>query len=258
MIAGHEIQTESEGTGADPSDPERLLYHYSMAAWEHLDQALVCAKQHEDHWSRTSPEERSKLLAQAAQKMRQNRGNLIGVMMADGGKTILEADPEVSEAIDFAEYYLRSMKKMHACKDIQWAPKGTILVTPPWNFPISIPSGGILAALVAGNCVLFKPAPESVLSGWELVKTLWEAGIPKEVLQFINCPDDPEGSKLIADPRVNCIILTGATSTAKLFMHLKPGLDLSAETGGKNAIIVTALADHRFSNQRHRSFRLWS
>jgi RHH-type proline utilization regulon transcriptional repressor/proline dehydrogenase/delta 1-pyrroline-5-carboxylate dehydrogenase len=243
VISGHDIQTDSEGTGADPSDPERVLYRYSMAAWEHVEKALVCAKQHEDKWGKTSVEERCKLLSQAAQKMREKRGDLIGVMMADGGKAVLEADPEVSEAIDFAEYYLRSMKKMHACKDIEWSPKGTILVTPPWNFPVSIPAGGILAALVTGNCVLFKPAPESVLSGWEFVKTLWEAGIPKEVLQFINCPDEPVGSKLIADPRVNCIILTGATSTAKLFMRLRPGLDLSAETGGKNAIIVTALAD---------------
>ena len=78
---------------------------------------------------------------------------------------------------------------------------------------------------------LFKPAPEAVLSGWELVKALWDSGIPKEVLQFINCEDEPVGSKLIADLRVNFIVLTGATSTAKLFMRypqelislLKPG-----------------------------------
>jgi RHH-type proline utilization regulon transcriptional repressor/proline dehydrogenase/delta 1-pyrroline-5-carboxylate dehydrogenase len=175
--------------------------------------------------------------------MREKRDDLIGVMMADGGKSILEADPEVSEAIDFAEYYLRSLKTMDACKDIQWTPKGTLLVTPPWNFPIAIPAGGIFAALATGNCVLFKPAPEAVLSGWELVKTLWSAGIPKEVLQFIHCADEPVGSKLIADKRVNCIILTGATSTAKLFMRMRPGVDLSAETGGKNAMIVTALSD---------------
>ncbi len=243
VIAGEEIQSPMEASGADPANPSQVLYRYSLADWSQIDKAIACAKGQEATWSRTSVEERCKILSMAAQKMRERRDDLIGVMMVDGGKTILEADPEVSEAIDFAEYYLRSIRKMHACKDIEWSPKGTILVTPPWNFPVSIPAGGILAALAAGNCVLFKPAPEAVLSGWVLVKTLWEAGISKEVLQFINCEDDPVGSKLIADTRVNSIVLTGATSTAKLFMRLRPGLDLCAETGGKNAMIVTALAD---------------
>ncbi len=244
VIAGEEIHhTKKEGVGSDPSDPHHILYHYSLADWAQVDRAIHCAKEHEKSWGQTTVEKRCQLLSDAAQAMREHRGDLIGVMMLDGGKSILEADPEVSEAIDFAEYYLRSLKKMHACQDIQWSPKGTVLVTPPWNFPISIPAGGILGALAMGNCVLFKPAPEAVLSGWELVKTLWSAGIPREVLQFINCADEPVGSKLIADHRVDCIILTGATATAKLFMRLRPGLDLAAETGGKNAIIVTALGD---------------
>lgn len=244
VIGGKEIsQTQMMGTGHDPANPQQLLYQFAMADWKLIDTAIRCAKERESSWSQTSVEERCRLLAMAAQKMREKRGDLIGVMMADGGKTILEGDPEVSEAIDFAEYYLRSLKKMDACKDITWSAKGTILVTPPWNFPISIPAGGILAALAAGNCVLFKPAPEAVLSGWILAQTLWEAGIPKDVLQFINCADDPIGTQLITDPRINCIILTGATATARLFMRLRPSLDLAAETGGKNAIIVTALAD---------------
>ncbi len=244
MIAGKEIsEKRSQGQGVAPTNPSISLYQYALAKWDDIDQALRSAKEYQNTWARTSVDERAKLLSQAAQKMRERRADLIGVMMLDGGKSALEADPEVSEAIDFAEYYLRSMKKMAACKDIEWTPKGTILVAPPWNFPVAIPAGGILAALVAGNCVLFKPAPEAVLCGWELVKTLWDAGIPKEALQFINCDDEPIGSQLIADPRVDCIILTGATATAKLFMRLHPGLDLSAETGGKNAIIVTALAD---------------
>lgn len=244
VIAGEEIlQTTAQETGVDPGNPNQTLYCYALADWIQIDKAISCAKEYEKIWSKKSVEERCELLSFAAQKMREMRGDLIGVMMIDGGKSIVEGDPEVSEAIDFAEYYLRSLKTMSECKDIEWTPKGTILVTPPWNFPISIPAGGILASLAAGNCVLFKPAPEAVLSGWELVKTLWNAGIPKEALQFINCADEPVGSKLIADPRVNCIILTGATATAKLFMRLRPGLDLSAETGGKNAIIATALAD---------------
>lgn len=244
VIGGKTIhQKEPEGTGFDPSYPTKPLYYYSLADWDQVDHALKVAKNHEKMWRATEPKERAQLLSNAAKRMREQRGDLIGVMMADGGKTILEGDPEVSEAIDFAEYYLRSLLKIHACKDIQWHSKGTILVAPPWNFPISIPAGGIIAALAMGNCVIFKPAPEAVLSGWVLINALWEAGIPKEVLQFVNCSDDPVGSKLIADPRINSVILTGATATAKMFLRMRPGMDLAAETGGKNAMIITSMAD---------------
>jgi RHH-type proline utilization regulon transcriptional repressor/proline dehydrogenase/delta 1-pyrroline-5-carboxylate dehydrogenase len=244
VIAGKDIHhPQPEGEGVDPSNPKATSYRYTMASWEEVDQALRDAKAYETSWSAISVAQRCQLLSSAAHKMRERKADLIGVMMLDGGKTIMEGDPEVSEAIDFAEYYSRSLLKMDACKDVAWTPKGTILITPPWNFPVSIPAGGILAALAAGNCVIFKPAPEAVLSGWILVNALWDAGIPREVLQFINCPDDPVGSKLIADPRLNAVILTGATSTAKLFLKMNPKLDLAAETGGKNSMIITGMAD---------------
>ncbi len=243
VIGGKEVSLPSKAEGIDPSYPSKVLYSYCLASWEEINQALMAAKEEESFWQNTSVEARANLLAKAAEKLQENRGNLIGVMMTDGGKTILEADAEVSEAIDFAQYYLRSLRKNHSYTDIKWQAKGTILVTPPWNFPIAIPAGGILAALATGNCVIFKPAPEAVLSGWILVNALWDAGISKKVLQFVNCVDTPVGSKLIADKRVNAVILTGATSTAKLFMELNNSLDLSAETGGKNAFIITALSD---------------
>lgn len=244
VIAGQSIsETPHKGSGVDPSRPGKSLYQYALAEWEHIDRALQTAKDAEKKWQATPVKERCHLLALAGQKMRERRFDLIGVMIADGGKTILESDPEVSEAIDFADYYLHSRAKMEECRDVIWHPKGTILITPPWNFPVSIPAGGILAALVAGNCVLFKPAPEAVLTGWILVNCLWDAGIPKEVLQFVNCVDDPVGSRLIADRRLDEVILTGATSTAKLFKKLNPRLNLSAETGGKNAMIITGMSD---------------
>jgi RHH-type proline utilization regulon transcriptional repressor/proline dehydrogenase/delta 1-pyrroline-5-carboxylate dehydrogenase len=244
VIGGKEIQQQkAEGVGRDPSNPDAVLYTYALADWEQAEAALHAAKAYEAVWGKKTAAERCALLSAAAHKLRERRGDLIGVMMADGGKAIIEGDPEVSEAIDFAEYYLRSVRKMESCTDIHWSPKGTILVAPPWNFPVSIPAGGIFAALAAGNCVLFKPAPEAALTGWELVQTLWAAGIPREALQFLNCADEPVGSKLITDPRVNGVILTGATSTARLFLRMRPELDLAAETGGKNSIIVTGLAD---------------
>ncbi len=244
VIGGKELtHTSHEGQGFDPSNPGKVKYTYVLADWAHIDEALTVAKAAELTWRETSLDKRCELLRLSAQKMREKRGDLIGVMLLDGGKTPLESDPEISEAIDFAEYYWRSMQELSSHHDLALTPKGTVLITPPWNFPISIPAGGILAALVAGNCVIFKPAPEAVLAGWILVNILWDSGIPKDVLQFINCVDDPTGSLLIKDKRINMVCLTGATSTAKLFLKLRPGLDLAAETGGKNALIISALSD---------------
>src|SRR5262249_46931428 len=155
---------------------------------------------------------------------------------------VMEGDVEVSESVDFAVFYAKSIEDSVQFKDLLFSPKGVVLVASPWNFPCSIPAGGILAALAAGNAVIFKPAPEAVLVGYELVKLFWAAGISKRNLQFVPCKDE-QASLLVKDPRVDVVVLTGATETAKHLMTLRPGLDLMAETGGKNALIVTALAD---------------
>jgi RHH-type proline utilization regulon transcriptional repressor/proline dehydrogenase/delta 1-pyrroline-5-carboxylate dehydrogenase len=243
MIGGKEIYDNEDGIGCNPSEGGKPYFRYAKAKHHHIDQALACAKAHEAQWASTSLEHRAHLLRQVAQKLRERRGELIGVMMLDGAKTILEGDPEVSEGIDFAEYYQRQMGKLAAMKDLCWRPKGTVLVAPPWNFPCSIPAGGVLAALMTGNCVLLKPASDAVLVAWHLVQAMWDAGIPKEVLQFIPCSGEEVGDELVRDSRVNCIILTGGTATAQHFLKIRPGVDMAAETGGKNAIIITALSD---------------
>jgi RHH-type proline utilization regulon transcriptional repressor/proline dehydrogenase/delta 1-pyrroline-5-carboxylate dehydrogenase len=191
VIEGREHhQSSPEGHSIDPAYPQAVLYTFSMADWDHVNRAVECAKREESYWSSVSISQKADIFAKAAQLLRQHRGDLIGAMMADGGKTILEGDPEVSEAIDFIEHHSRGMMKMHACTDIQWAPKGTgagnAAVELPW---ISRPTGGIIAALAAGNCVLFKPAPEAVLSGWTSVNLLWEQASLKNILQFFTCHD---------------------------------------------------------------------
>lgn len=232
-----------KGIGEDPSRPGMKLYEYALAERQDVEKAIKTAVDAQRQWSKTSPEERSALLMEAAQQLRLHRSALIGVMIADTGKTIPEADVEISEAIDFADYYGRAVEEAYHLEDIRWTPKGTVLVTPPWNFPCSIPAGSIMAALAAGNCVIFKPAAESVLVGWELVQLLWKAGFSRQVLQFITCEDEPVGSLLIKDPRIDAVILTGATSTAKKFLRIRPGLDLIAETGGKNGMVISDVSD---------------
>ena len=243
VIAGEEIFSSQMEKGIDPSRPHLAAYTYCLADTSLIDKALACSTLTAKQWAAQPFEERSGLLGKAAQLFRERRGDLIGAMIADGGKTVLEADPEVSEAVDFLEYYRKNWERQRAMHDLKWSPKGTVLVAPPWNFPCSIPVSGIAAALTAGNCVLFKPAPEAVLVGWHVAQIFWDAGISKECLQFINCNDEPEGSYLVKNPQVSAVVLTGATQTALKFLSMRPGIDLHAETGGKNAIIVTSMSD---------------
>lgn len=244
VINGEAIHKNTPlGSGTDPSNPEKILYNYSKASDSDIHECVVCAKDFEKEWSSVSLSERCQIIQTAANLLREKRKQFIGVMIADGGKSIPEADLEFSEAIDFADYYIRSALQIDSIKSLEQKPKGTILVVSPWNFPISIPCGGIVSALITGNCVIFKPAPETVLCAYKLVELLWEAGIPKKALQFITCQDEPTGSNLIKNPQVNGVILTGSTETAEHFLNLRPDLSLFAETGGKNSLIITAMAD---------------
>ena len=245
-IAGQEILDNEDGVRRNPSAPDQHLFHYALAKPHHIEQALACAEQNEKEWAATSIEHRCHLLSKAGQKLRERRSELIGAMMIDGSKIVSEADPEVSEAIDFAEYYRYQIERMHQMKDIRWKPKGTILVASPWNFPCAVPAGGILAALVTGNCVLLKPASNGVLVAWHVINAMWDAGIPKEVLQFVPCTRET-ADRMIVDARIKTIIFTGSTATAEKFLQRRPGLDLAGETSGKNAIIITAMADRELA-----------
>lgn len=244
VIGGETIFLERMcGEGIDPSCPDALFYRYAMANEKDVEKALRTATETALEWGKSAVDTRSILLLKVAQKMRERRGDLIGAMVADGGKTVPEADAEVSEAIDFVEYYRRNGEEIVGLSDIEWTPKGVVMVAPPWNFPCSIPTGGIAAALAAGNSVIFKPAPETVLVGWIVAEIFWEAGVDQKVLQFLCCEDEPVGSLLVSDPRLDVILLTGATETARQFLRMNPAVQLNAETGGKNAIIVTKMAD---------------
>jgi len=230
--------------GHDPSRPGRPAYHYALGGPDDVDRALTVARAAQPAWAALGAVERGLRLEAVATELARRRGDLIGAMMVDGAKTATEADAEVCEAIDFARYYARTLRETAAeLADCRMEPLGVVVVTPPWNFPLSIPAGGVLAALAAGNAVVLKPAPEAVLVGWWLAGALWEAGIPREVAQFLPCPDDETGRRLVTDSRVGAVVLTGSVETARLFLGWRPDLTLFAETSGKNAVVVTALAD---------------
>jgi RHH-type proline utilization regulon transcriptional repressor/proline dehydrogenase/delta 1-pyrroline-5-carboxylate dehydrogenase len=243
QIAGALEPGAARVEGRDRSHPPRVAYRHALADRGQVSRALDAARAAQAAWGGRPAAERRRLLEATAAVLARRRGDLIGAMIVDGAKAVTEADPEVSEAIDFARYYARALGAGDTVDGCRLEPLGVVVVAPPWNFPLSIPAGGVLAALAAGNAVLLKPALEAVLVGWHLVQALWAAGVPQEVLQFVPCPDDEVGRALITDPRVDAVILTGSVETARRFLEWRPELRLFAETSGKNAIIVTALAD---------------
>jgi RHH-type proline utilization regulon transcriptional repressor/proline dehydrogenase/delta 1-pyrroline-5-carboxylate dehydrogenase len=203
-----------------------------------IDNALVA----QQSWSGLSLLERSKYLLEAAVVLEKNREYLIEVAMSEAGKTLDQIDTEVSEAIDFANYYGKQALRLGALPGAIAVARKLTVVTPPWNFPVAIPAGGILAALAAGSAVIFKPAGPAKRCGAVLAALLLEV-LPPGVLTPIHIGEKELGRELIAHPSVDQVILTGGYETAQLFKQFKPDLRVLAETSGKNAIIVTPHAD---------------
>ncbi|WP_053385270.1 proline dehydrogenase family protein [Leucobacter celer] len=194
-------------------------------------------------WQALGADERARILYRAGERLEAKRAELLEVMGSECGKTLDQGDPEVSEAIDFANYYAMLGQLLEQVDGAEFQPQKLIAVIPPWNFPVAIPAGGVLSALAAGSSVIIKPASSSARSGAVMVEALWEAGVPREVLQFVQFDERELGAKLIGDSRVDRVILTGAYETAVKFREFRQDLPILAETSGKNAIIVTPNAD---------------
>lgn len=202
--------------------------------------ALDVAKAAQPAWEARGDAARTALLQRCGDVLAAHRMETIALLRDDGKKAIGEADVEVTEAIDFARYYAT---KGAAPSEAHARALGVVVVAPPWNFPFAIPCGGVLAALMAGNSVILKPARVTARTAWWLAQQLWEAGIPHDVLQFVACHDAETGRALITDSRTDAVVLTGAYETARMFQDWRPSLRLYAETSGKNSIVVSALAD---------------
>ena len=242
-IGDQACQGESKIESTDPSRPGCVIARTTLASVEQIRQSVTIAEQDASGWRGSTIKYRHSLLREAAQKLRQRRGDLIGAMVADGGKTVAQADPEVSEAIDFCEFYPLTVQEWLQYPTIQLQPRGVVAVITPWNFPLAIPCGGIAAALAAGNTVILKPASQTILTSSLLCDAFWDAGVPRDVLQLVPCSGKNAQAGLVENPAVDAVILTGGTQTAKRMLSVRPDLHLLVETGGKNATIVTAMAD---------------
>lgn len=194
-------------------------------------------------WGGRPAAERAEVLLRAAAALESRRADLIEVAAAETGKVFAEADVEVSAAVDFARYYAAKARELDAIAGAVFVPASVTVVTPPWSFPLAIPAGGVLAALAAGSGVVLKPAPQARRSAAVLAETLWQAGIPRGLLALVDIEEGELGRELITNDAVDRVILTGASDTAALFRSWRPDLPLLAETGGKNAMIITGSAD---------------
>ncbi|WP_294684560.1 bifunctional proline dehydrogenase/L-glutamate gamma-semialdehyde dehydrogenase [uncultured Bacteroides sp.] len=243
QIGTENIITEKRYKYLDRCQEEDVcICEMSQANAEQVERILSIAEADPAGWRKTKLEDRHKMMYAAANNLAEMRGDLIGCMCAVTGKTVVEGDVEVSEGIDYARFYTTTMKTFSELGDVSLTAKGTVLVISPWNFPCAIPVGGIVAGLAGGNTVILKPATVAAPVAWLFAKAFWDAGVPKEALQVIIT--DREALKLLTTSQiVKHIILTGGTDTARSIAKSAPVTPLSAETGGKNAIILTASGD---------------
>ncbi len=261
VIDGANVQTETRINSVNPARPDEIVGSVATATEEHADKALAAARAAFPAWRDTPASDRADILFQAASLMRRRRFELAALEVVEAGKPWREADADVSEAIDFMDYYGREMIRHSTIRDLSdvpgeedlylYEPRGVAAVIAPWNFPLAIPTGMVSAALVSGNTVVFKPASATPVLGYALVSILHEAGVPGGALNFLPGAGGKIGDYLAADPRVDLIPFTGSLDVGLSIMRqaavVGPGQRnikrVIAEMGGKNAIIVDTDAD---------------
>ncbi|NJR37978.1 MAG: L-glutamate gamma-semialdehyde dehydrogenase [Leptolyngbyaceae cyanobacterium CSU_1_4] len=260
LVNGERIDTGDRISSVNPSNPSEVVGEIGLLSIEQAEAAIQAAKAAFPAWRKTPPKERAAILRKAAELMEQRRAELSAWMVLETGKPLGQADPEVSEAIDFCRYYAGEMERLDQgyaydfpgeTNRYHYQPLGIVVVISPWNFPLAIPTGMTVAALVAGNCTLLKPAETSCVIAAKLAEILVEAGMPKGVFQYIPGKGSTVGAHLVKHPNVNMITFTGSQEVGcRIYADaaiLQPGQKhlkrVVAEMGGKNAIVVDESAD---------------
>ena len=226
------------------------------ASGDELNHAFRSAQNAYHDWSLTPVEKRAKCLERLATLIERDRAQLMSLLIHEGGKTIPDALGEVREAADYGHYYAMRARSDFAVYDlpgptgernqIRLFGRGVFGCISPWNFPLAIFLGQILAALVSGNCVIAKPAPQTPRIALYMWRLLHEAGIPDDV--FHVTPGGPDIGKALVDlPGLAGVAFTGSTATGRainiaLANKEGPIVPLIAETGGQNALIVDSSA----------------
>ncbi len=208
-------------------------------------------------WSPTKVEVRATCLEAMADCLERDSPRFLNLLQNEGGKTLDDAIAELREAVDYCRYYAAEARRLFAAPEILAGPtgednclealgRGVFVCISPWNFPLAIFLGQVVAALVSGNSVIAKPAEQTPLIAAEAVLALHRCGVPTSALHLLP-GDGAIGAALVADPRVAGVVFTGSTEVAQhinraLAMKNGPIVPLIAETGGINAMIVDATA----------------
>ena len=254
---------EQGGLCFDREDPSRAGVVASrawFATQEQATRAVAAASAAFPKWRDTPVEERCALLRRVAGILARRRFEMSAWMVREVGKPWREADADVAEAIDFCTFYAAEMERLSTPRQrdvpgewnaLHYDARGPAVVIAPWNFPLAILTGMAVAALVAGNTVVVKPAEQSSRTGFFLMEALAEAGCPPDVFHFLPGDGAEIGPTLVDDPRVALIAFTGSRAVGLSILRsaaeIRPGQReikrVVAELGGKNAIIVDDDAD---------------
>ena len=258
LISGQKYDASKGNTVYCPQDTSREIGQVLEACEDDVAVAIINAKAGFNKWRETPVQQRAECLRQYADLLQKNIPKLLTIATLEAGKTLSDGIAEVREAIDFCRYYAAGAEQLMShpmflpgytgeVDELSLHPRGIILCISPWNFPLAIFTGQVVAALVTGNVVLAKPAEQTPLIAHFAVELMYQAGIPKDVIQLLPGQGETIGSKLVADKNIKGVIFTGSTQTATLInqtLARRGGeiVPLIAETGGQNAMIVDSSA----------------
>ncbi len=260
-VNGEKVTTAEKIKSTNPSHPSQVIGIVQSASAEQARQAMESAHAYFDTWKKVPAEQRAEMLFRAADIIRKRKFETSALICYEVGKSWAEADADTAETIDFLEYYGREMLRLagpHKVVPYQnernfmvYIPLGAGAAIPPWNFPAAIATGMTVAALVAGNTVVLKPSEESSVIAAKMVEILYEAGIPKQALQFVTGLGEVAGDALVKHPKTRFVSFTGSKDVGLIISEAagkrQPGQlwikRAVLEMGGKDATIVDEEAD---------------
>lgn len=232
----------------NPANREDVVGQVTDATEVEVQLALAQAESAFQLWSSAPLSQRADCLKRAADMLEQEMPTLMGLVIREAGKSLPNAIAEIREAVDFLRYYAVQIEDEFTLETHR--PLGPVVCISPWNFPLAIFVGQVVAALAAGNTVIAKPAEQTPLIAAQAVRILRAAGVPDGAVQLLPGDGATVGAALVADPRVRAVMFTGSTEVAQLInrtlsKRLAPDgqpIPLIAETGGQNAMIVDSSA----------------